>query len=161
MSTPRLYILCGLPFAGKTTLAHSLVQRHNLVLIGIDQTNTLLGVGLHGAPISLEEWERTYAEAYRKLGEALALGQLVIFDAASFTRVQRDELRAIASKYGVPSFVVYVDVSVEEATRRWQQNRITQQRHDVRDENFALVIEHFEPPAADEHVIHSDQLESL
>lgn len=36
MKTPRLYILCGLPFSGKTTLAKKLEKRLGFVLIDID-----------------------------------------------------------------------------------------------------------------------------
>ncbi len=36
MKTPRLYILCGLPFAGKTMLAKELEKRVGFVLIDID-----------------------------------------------------------------------------------------------------------------------------
>jgi adenylate kinase family enzyme len=44
MSESKLYILCGLPFAGKTTLAKELVKRFGFVHIGIDQINTNFGV---------------------------------------------------------------------------------------------------------------------
>ncbi len=66
LNEPCLYILCGLPFAGKTTLARALERQLGLALVGLDAINTARGVGLHGEAISPEEWDETYAEAYRQ-----------------------------------------------------------------------------------------------
>jgi predicted kinase len=153
----RLYILCGLPFAGKTTLAKELVKRFGLTQIDVDQINTNFGVGLLGASISPEEWERTYVEAYKQLADALNSRQSVLFEGASYTKELRDRLRAIAYKRGVASRVIYVDISESEARQRLHSNRITQHRHNVRDDNFALVVTYFEPPREDEGVIHYHQ----
>ena len=54
MSEPTLYILCGLPFAGKTTLAKELVKHFGFVHIDIDQIYTNFCVWLRGVFISIE-----------------------------------------------------------------------------------------------------------
>lgn len=156
-----LYILCGLPFAGKSTLAKELEKRLGFVYIDIDQINTKFGVGLHREPISPEAWERTYTEAYKQLGDALDSEQSVIFEGANFTKELRDRLRAIADKRGVVSWVIYLDVSESEARQRLQYNRSKLQRYDVRDEDFELVATHFEPPAEEEQVIRYNQSQPL
>jgi predicted kinase len=161
MKIPRLYILCGLPFAGKTTLAKELEKRFGFVHIDIDQINTMFGVGLRGEPISSEEWERTYTEGYKQLEDALDAGQSIIFEGANFTKELRDRIRAIAGKRGVVSRVIYVDISESEARQRLQHNRGTQQRYDVRDDNFALVATYFELPAEEEQVIRYNQSQPL
>ena len=74
MNETRLYILCGLPFAGKTTLAKELVKR----------------------------------------------------------------------------FGFYVDISESEARQRLLDSRVMQQRYDVRDDNFTLLVTCFEPPTLEE-----------
>jgi len=148
-----LYILCGLSFAGKTTLAKGLERRLGFARVDMDVINDAKGVGLHGEPISAEEWERTYAESYRQLDDLLKAGQSVLFDAVNFTKAQRDSLRSIATKRGAVSRVIYLDISESEARKRWQDNRITHQRYDVRDEDFAHVVMNFEPPTQDEQVI--------
>jgi predicted kinase len=150
----QLYIVCGLPFAGKTTLAKALEQRLGFTRIDLDQINTALGVGLDGSPISPKEWDRTYAESYRQLGVALAAGQSVVYDATNFTKAQRDHLRAIANALNAPARVIYVALSEAEARLRWLSNRATHERYDVRDEDFELVATHFEPPIAEEQVIY-------
>ena len=161
MSEPTLYILCGLPFAGKTTLAKELVKHFGFVHIDIDQINTKFGVGLRGASIAPEEWEITYTEAYKQLGDTLDSGQSVLFEGASFTKVLRDQLRAIADERIVLSWVIYVDISESEARQRLHNNRVTQQRYDVRDDNFALVVSYFEPPTKEEQVIYYRQSKPL
>lgn len=155
----RVYILCGLPFAGKTTLAKALAARLGFARVDMDEINTRKGVGLQGEVIVQEEWDRTYAESYKQLDQLLQAGQSVLFDAANFTRVQRDYLRTIAAKHEAATQVIYVDVSEAEARERWLQNRITQQRYDVRDDDFAYVVTYFDIPAPDEHVLryHSSQ----
>ncbi len=153
MKTQYLYILCGLPFAGKTTLAKRLAARFGFVHIDMDRINNTLGIGLNGEVITPEQWDRAYAEYYRQLEENLKVGHSVIFDTAAFTRSQRDTLRAIARRWHVPSQVIYLAVAEEEARRRWQENRAAGWRYDVRDEDFAQVAALFEPPAPDEYAI--------
>ena len=77
----------------------------------------------------------------------------MVDDSANFTREQRDRLRAIAKKYDAFSLVIFVDTPLSEARRRWQENRRIGMRGDVRDDDFAYVVQHFEPPAADENVL--------
>jgi predicted kinase len=152
-----LYILCGLPFAGKSILAIELEKRPGFVYIEIDQINTSFDIGLHGELISAKEWERTYTEAYKQLGDALDSGRSVIFEGASYTKELRDHLRAIADKRGVVSRIIYVDLTESEARQRLQYNRSKQQRYDVRDEDFELVARYFEPPSEEEQVIYFHQ----
>ncbi len=156
-----VYILCGLPFAGKTTLARELERQFGFRRVAIDEINAEFGLGLDGDAISAARWDRTYTEAYNRTGRLLAQGETVLFDAASFTRAQRDEVRAIAQTSEVPALVIFVDIPVSVARRRWLANRSSLSRHDVRDDDFAHVVDHFEPPGDDEHVLHYDGSETL
>jgi predicted kinase len=152
--TPRgVYILCGLPFAGKSTLARALAHARGLAYVELDAINAERGLGLDGAAIAPETWDATYAESYRRVDESLGAGRAVIYDATNFTRAQRDRARAIAARHQVPATVLYVDVSPAVAIQRWQRNRETGQRFDVRDDDFAQVVDHFEPPTGDERVL--------
>jgi predicted kinase len=153
MTEPVLILMCGLAFAGKTTLARAIAGQCDCHYISLDIVNTERGVGINGQAILPHEWEQTYAEAYRRVEQALGAGQAVVYDETNFLRAQRDQLRAIAATYHARTYVVYVATSAAEARRRWQHNRITKQRGDVRDDDFAYVVERFEPPAADEHVL--------
>jgi predicted kinase len=150
---PRLFVMCGLPFAGKSTLAAALGRSLHVRIIRMDAINTARGVGLNGAPISPEQWEETYAKTYRQLAGALAAGMSLIYDAANFTKRERDEVRSIASRSATPVTVIYVPILPHEARVRLLANRAEGVRHDVRDEDFALVLRCFEPPDAEPDVV--------
>src|SRR5262245_36222027 len=96
-SRPTLLLLCGLSFAGKTTLARALAQQLGWRYISLDAINTERGVGLDGRPIPVEQWEKTYAEAYQRVDQTLRDRRSVIYDETNFARHQRDALRAIAA----------------------------------------------------------------
>lgn len=78
-----LYIMVGLPYAGKTTLRNKMVKRFGFNVISIDEINDELGAGQGGKPIIQAEGDATYTEAYKRLKEYLSLGKKVIFDGAN------------------------------------------------------------------------------
>ncbi len=160
-STCRLYILCCLPFAGKSTVARALHERFSYTIVSIDAINGERGLGLNAAPITPHEWDETYAEGYDRLAAALSAGATVLFDAPNYTRAQRDDLRRIAAVHGVSACVLYLAVPAAVCRERWQRNRQTSARYDVRDEDVAEVLTRFEPPEADERVLYFDQSEPL
>ncbi len=153
MEQHRLLVLCGLPFAGKTTLARELGQRLGFARAEIDAINAERGVWDDWCGMSPEAWDETYRESYRRLEALLRAGHSVIYDATNFTREQRDRPRAITARHGVPATVISLDVPEAEARRRWRHNRESGLRADVRDEDFALVATAFEPPAGDEAAV--------
>lgn len=148
-----LYILCGLPFAGKSTLAKEMVNRLGIKRVSIDDINSERGIWNDETGLSSEEWTKTYEIAYQRIATFINQGESVVDESANFTREQRDRLRAIAEQYNVQTCVIFVDVSLAEVRRRWQANRQTLERNDVRDDDFAHVIEFFEPPIANENVL--------
>ncbi len=156
MKKPHLYILCGLPFAGKTTLARALVQRLGISRVAIDDINGERGIWNDETGLSEEEWKNTYNEAYRRIGIHLSRGESVVDDSVNFTKELRDRLRAIAQRYDAHSAVIYIDIPLTEVQRRWQENRQTLERGDVRDDDFAQVVEYFEPPTGDEQTLRYD-----
>lgn len=158
---PTLYVLCGLSFAGKSTLARALAARLDIPCVAIDAINTERGVGLDAAPISPDEWAATYAEVYQRISGYLSAGKSAIFDAVNFTREQRDEVREIAENCGAAVCLIYLAVPPELAIMRWQHNRLSGERHDVTDDNYALVRDGFELPAAEEGALVYDGSQAL
>ena len=157
MNETVLLIFCGLPFAGKTTLANELVKHFGWVRVDLDEINSERGLReLSNDEISNEDWKETYRISYEQTELRLREGRTVINDTANFTREQRDKLRAIAEKVGTDSIVIYVNIPESVARQRWQSNRQTKERYDVRDEDFTEVADNFQPPTPDEHVISYD-----
>ena len=118
MKKPILLLMCGLSFAGKTTLARALVITYGWHFISLDGVNTERGFGLGGKAISPDEWEQSYTEAYRRVETALQAGYTVVYDETNFLRAQRDALRAIAARSHAITYVVYVATPEAEARRR-------------------------------------------
>jgi predicted kinase len=153
-----LYAMCGLPFAGKTSIARVLADRTGAALVRLDAINSERGVGLDGAPISDDEWRRTYAEAYARIVRHLSAGQPVVFDHGNFSRAERDHVRALAAQAGATIQFVYVPIDESEARRRLIANRSMPEREDVRDDNFNLAVRAFEPPYGEPDVMTFDRL---
>lgn len=143
---PSLLILCGLPFAGKSTLAVALAHRLTMRLVCMDAINMERGLGLDAAPISSDQWAETYREMYRRLDEMLAAGISVVYDAPNATRQERDDARAIAARNNAAARIIYVPIRPDEAWTRLLANRTNPIRHDVRDADFDDVLRRFEPP---------------
>jgi predicted kinase len=156
MRQAHLYILCGLPFAGKTTLAKGLVSELGIKRVAIDDINTERGLWDDEKGLSPEEWTHVYNEAYRRIGLLLGQGERVMDDSTNFTREQRDRLRAIAARHNAATTVIYVTTPLAETRRRWQENRSTRVRGDVRDDDFTQVVENLEAPTEDENVLRYD-----
>ncbi len=153
---PTLYFLCGLPFAGKSTLAHALAAHTGARHLSLDAINTERGLGIDGAPITPQQWGETYAEVYRRIAEALTAGDSVIYDETCFLRSQRDAVRAIAAQTGACAQLIWVTTPEGAARARWLTNRQTGARFDIRDDNFEQVVTRFEPPTPDERALRYD-----
>lgn len=151
---PCVYMLCGLPFAGKTTLAKRLVQHLGFPYVSIDEINGMRGLGENNSWIGPADWDLTYVEAFRQLDAHLRVGHSVIYDAANFTHAEREDVRALAAQYGASTHVIYVTTPEATVRQRWQANRVTPVRNDIRDDFFKQVVTQFTPPAEDEHVLY-------
>jgi predicted kinase len=156
MTQPRLYVVFGIPFSGKSTLVRELVRQRGCRVIDIDAINTARGVGIAGAPISSEDWATSFADARAHLTDALAAGETVAYDGHVWSRAQRDEFRALARSTGAAVTFIYLDVPESVARKRLQANRSTAQRFDVPDDLFTQATALMEPPDQEEEVTRYD-----
>jgi hypothetical protein len=69
-------------------------------------------------------------------------------------------LRSIGAEQRYPTIIIYVMVDPAEAHERMVSNRRQTGRHDVRDEDFWLVVNAFEPPTCEKDVIVYDSINS-
>jgi len=156
MNRPRLCIVFGIPFSGKSTIVRELVRQRGYHAIDIDAINTARGVGIAGAAITPEDWEISFASARTQLDDALAAGESVAYDGHCWSHAQREGFRALASAADADITFIYMDVTESVARKRWRANRQTAQRHDVPDDLFTQAIELMEPPDEMESVIRYD-----
>jgi predicted kinase len=108
--SPRLFVTCGLPGSGKTTLAKQLEAEHNAVRFSPDEWMTDLWDQDLRALIEAQMWETAQ--------RILALGANVVIDFGSWAREERDVLREGARRLGASVELHYLDVPLDELVRR-------------------------------------------
>ena len=114
MSETRLILTCGLPGAGKTTLARQLAADRSAVRLTKDEWLWALGATPWDEPTR----ERVEQELWRLAQEMLRLGLSVVLDFGLWARSERDELRGVARGLGVGVELHYLAPPADELWRR-------------------------------------------
>jgi len=147
-----LYLMVGLPCAGKTTLALELEREHSAIRLTPDEWHLrLFGQDAedpeHNARHSLIEsllWEVA--------SRSLALGTNVILDFGFWARDEREDFRSRAKELGASSEVHFLDVPRDELLRRLAQRNAQLSRFSFRipEEMMKPWIAFFQKPTPDE-----------
>ena len=114
VSDARLLLTCGLPAAGKTTLARQLAADRRALRLTQDEWLIALG----SSPWDASTRERVDHELWRLAQEVLRLGLSVVVDFGLWARIERDEMRSVARGLGVGVELHYLDVPAAELWRR-------------------------------------------
>jgi predicted kinase len=111
---PRLVLVCGLPGAGKTTLARHLATTMPAIRLCPDEWLADLDLDLFDG----DARDRLESRFWRHTEDLLGLGQSVILEFGFWDRPERDDMRLRARALGAAVELRYLDVPVEELFRR-------------------------------------------
>ncbi|MGI8940122.1 MAG: AAA family ATPase [Iamia sp.] len=114
MSEVRLILTCGLPGAGKSTLARQLAADRGALRLTKDEWLWALGSTPWDAPTQ----KKVEHELWQLAQETLRLGLGVVLDFGLWARTERDEMRSVARGLGVGVELHYLDVAANELWRR-------------------------------------------
>lgn len=107
-------LTCGLPGAGKTTLARRLAADRGALRLTKDEWLWALG----STPWDGTAGEKVEQELWRLAQETLRLGLSVVLDFGLWARSERDEMRRVARGLGVGVELHYLDTPPHELWRR-------------------------------------------
>lgn len=113
----RLYLICGLPGAGKTTRALEVAESTRAVRLCPDEWLEALGVSLVDYAFRF----RLEPQMLRHGEELLRAGVGIIVEFGSWTRAERDAIRRIGVRTGAATELHFVDAPLEELIRRVRQ----------------------------------------
>ncbi|NTW89626.1 MAG: ATP-binding protein [Candidatus Moranbacteria bacterium] len=146
-----LYILCGLPYSGKTYAARKILDAVPCVYVSVDDILEALGYDWNAGKLPDEKgWESVMDISYRRTREALWDSKNVLYDSTNHTKISRDELRKVADDAGAGSRVVFVDAPAGVVRRRWEENKTSRKRFVLSEELLDMTIDALEVPGSDE-----------
>ena len=111
---PRLVLLCGLPAAGKTTLARELEVSYGAIRFSADEWKLALGID----PFDDDARVRLETQLLALTQRLLTLGTSVILEWGFWARSERDALREMARSLGATVELHFLDVPYDELVRR-------------------------------------------
>lgn len=147
-----LYILCGLGFSGKSTLAKKISESKNAVLVSQDAIYFEKEKELYPNLDDEEGWELIRKIAFERVAENLKEGKSVVYDDTNTRYEHRDALRKIALENNTESTVVFVDTPEAILVERQIKNKETKERHDVEQKYLNQAKAELEIPQSDENV---------
>ncbi len=144
MKHATLVLLCGLPGAGKTTLAKKLSKEMPAIVMSPDEECIKLGISL------FDEKAKSKVEAnqWRRAIELAKNGQSVVLENGFWSRQERDKLRQEAQSIGLKVKLIYLELTLDELWNRVKVRNARQNMHEA-----AISFEHmqefanlFQPP---------------
>lgn len=140
----RLVVVCGLPGSGKTTLAARLAAERGGVRFAPDEWLSALGMDLWDSAMR----ERVESLQWAVAHDVMGAGGTAVIEWGTWTRAERDRLRSEARARGWAVELWFLEVPVEELSRRIRARN----REDppIQGADLRRWVESFEPPDDEE-----------
>lgn len=149
---PTLYLMCGLPGAGKTTLARQLESERQALRLSPDEWMVpLFGSGAEATAAS-EARATIEGLLWTLAARALTLGVSVILENGFWSRAERLDYRARAEALGARCQLVFLEVPPDELWARLERRNRDLPPNTLHVERSDLErwLGWFEPPTPDE-----------
>lgn len=151
MEKPKHIILCGLPYAGKTTVGRAIATITRFPHFPIDDVIRDFG-------LTQEESDMHWREIVDEHGQRLLTGLRqrggVIDDRVHLTPSEREEKRRFSRQNNAEPVLVYVVASEETILSRWEENKNNPTRNHLSEQRLRMFLDTFEPPNnGEEHII--------
>lgn len=142
--------MVGVGFAGKSTLAKNIAEHFKIPLVSQDALFFEKEKELNLNEDDDAQWKMLLDMCKERIKELLIKGESVVFDNVNLKREHRDELREIAKEAGGKAVVVYLDTPEDVLNKRQDRNKISRERHDVKQEYLDDAKAQLEIPTDDE-----------
>lgn len=143
---PELYVVVGLPGAGKTTRALVLAGQHSAIRFNPDEWMTDLGVDLFD-----EEFrDRLEQRMLRLAAELLAAGGRVVIEFGSWSRAERDQLLALGRRAGARVELHVLDPDADELWRRLAERNTRPGQATIDRPTLTGYLRHWQVPDPEE-----------
>jgi len=142
--SPTLILICGLPGAGKTTLAKQIEHDLPALRLTPDDWMTALSINLW------DEEKRAQIESlqWQMAQRALRLGLNVVMDFGFWSREERDRFRQGAASVGAAFELRFLDVPLEELWARIRNRKAESPQ--IQRSDLERWWHAFEPPSPEE-----------
>jgi predicted kinase len=150
---PILYIMCGVGFSGKSTLAKKIAKHTGAILVSQDALFFEKEKELNLDQDSDEQWRMLLDMCLERIKENLEAGKSVVFDNTNTKFEHREELREVAKLVEAETKVIFLDTPIEVQKERQKKNLETGERHDVKQEYLDQAISGLEVPIENENTL--------
>lgn len=159
---PKLIILSGLPFSGKSTLANKLRDALRIRVVSYD--HDIYAKHKDAVPpgtSAAKEYELVQAIAHEKLRVLLKNGESIIYDDLNLEKTDRQLLLELARQCDAKAYIIFVDTPLSVIEERRQANMKLPNRGHIDDAKMQLNISLLQPPSKDEGAIYFRPGESV